>query len=308
MDQNKTIDLLYDLIDEACMIIHEETNLNYIESFCRVSNDITNNFDDSRISDEAVSSLENIYTKINNLSFLNEEMRLALELIIIKGLKHNNYPPQLMTPDSISFIFGFLVEKLMDKEFRIIDVNLGTANLLNAISNFVSKEATLVGIEKDETLVKLAIASSNLINNEVKIYFNDCLMENYEISDIVIGDLDNLKQDGNYFPYLVVNKFLNNLTDDGFFIYLVDNDFFNQDGIKKFKEEFDGTFCGLIVLPNTMFNKGHVGKSVLIGTKKKLENVNMLVLRFPSLELTKEVKMTINEIDEWIKKLKGMII
>jgi site-specific DNA-methyltransferase (adenine-specific) len=309
MNDNKNVDVFYNHVDNACMIIHEALKVDYLTCLIRVGNDILNETDETGLSDEVISNLNTIYQAIMNQGFINEEVRQAMELLIVKGFKHSEkYGLDLMTPDAIGYLFAYIINKLLTREAVIMDVALGTSNLLNVISNFREHLSHLIGIEKEEELVKLAKVNCDLQNNDITIYYNDCLKPIYELCDLVVGDLDTYEVDGQYFPYLVVNKFLDNLNDDGYFIYLIPNDFFNQKGNMEFKQNLDGTILGLIVLPESMFNNKYVGKSIIIGTKKSLEAVDMMVVRFPSLSEQTIVKTTIEKIDKWIENLKGMMI
>lgn len=292
------IDLYYDLVDQACMIIYEDLQLDYFESFLRVSKDINIGFDDAKLSDEAIKKLENIYEIITLENFYNEEVRLALELVIVKAFKHINFPLDLMTPDTINYLVAMIIRtKYPEQELAILDTNLGTGNMLNAISNNLDYSPNLVGIEKNETLVKLAQATANLQQNDIVIYFQDVLNRVPFRGEVVVGDLagyeyvgetslELYRQGVNYFPYLVIAARLDNIVEDGYFVYIIDNDFFNKTGIAEFREFISdkATLVGLIVLPENMVQGDHVGKSLLIGKKAVEENYNMTVLRLENFE------------------------
>lgn len=309
MMNSKHIDLIYDYLDEASNIIYEELHLDYLDCLIRVCDDINKGINESKLSKESLSKLEKIYERFFNHSFMNEEIRQALELLIVKGLKHRGrFSLDLMTPDSICYLFAHIINLIGENRISIMDVAIGTGNLINAISNFVDYEVDLIGIDINATLCDLARSTSDLQGNNIKIYCNDHLFPILDKVDVVIGDLDMGESLDKYQPYEVISKSLDNLHDDGMFIYLITNDFFNQKEAQDFKNNFNGTLAGLIILPETMFNKNHIGKSILIGTKKKLDNYDLLLVNFPSLQDEVKVQETIVMIDEWIKILKGMII
>ena len=95
-----------------------------------------------------------------------------------------------------------------------------------------------------------------------------------------------------------------NIDDEGIFIYLIENDFFNKEQINDFKSKFKGTLLGLIVLPNGLFNKNHIGKSILVGSPLQLKNFDMMVMQMASINEQEKFYNNINEIQEWIKKIK----
>ncbi|HHU55997.1 MAG TPA: hypothetical protein GXZ48_04840 [Acholeplasmataceae bacterium] len=300
----KKIDLFYDTLDQAAMLIYEEHQYDYLTCLINASK-VLLGFE-TKLSQELINRIEKLFKSFDE--FQKEEVRQALELLIVKGLKHlQKYPLDLMTPDSICYLYANVINEYFDGKITILDVALGTGNLINAISNYYPYESSLIGIERDEFLVELAKIACELQNNNISIYYNNSLDPIYEKANLIIGDLDNYYVNEHYFPYLVINKFNQNLLDNGLFIYLISNDFFNQEKVIEFKKTFKGTLLGLIVLPETMFAKGHPGKSLLIGTNKEIDAYDMLVINMPSLNDTKNVNNTVEYIKVWTKKLKGMI-
>jgi len=294
------VDLFYDLVDKAAMIFYNSLKSDYLEALIQVSNSLTNNQFDSKLRDEDIKELENIYKDINKENFYNEEIRLAFELLIVKAFKHVNYSLNFMTPDTINYLLSNIVlRKFKDKNISILDTALGSANMLQAISNHYKGETKLYGIEINDTLLELAKASSNLQANEIVIYYQDALKEVYDVVDLVVGDLDSYfvdeyqslnsllyKSNVRYFPYLVFEARLNNIRENGYFIYIIENDFFSQEKNTLFKKYIQDkvTLMGLIVLPKTMFKDNYIGKSILIGKKAVLKSFEMMILEIPSLD------------------------
>ena len=110
---SKKVDKFYNLIDKACMIYYEDEKMDYIEAFIKVAKDLTLEFDEDKLSDEAIDKLKAIYEKIENEDFLNEEVRLACELIIVKGLKHRNLVLDFITPDVINYLYTYIVRAIL---------------------------------------------------------------------------------------------------------------------------------------------------------------------------------------------------
>jgi len=288
------VDIFYDLIDEACMKLYEDIHLDYLDGFIRVTSDILDHFDDSMLSDEAIESLKNIYEKIFALNILNEEIRFALTLIVIKGLKHRNLPLDIITPDTIGYLFTYIVDILgKGNKSSIIDTCLGVSALSQTIVNN-AENVNIIGIEKEELYVKVAKSISDLLDNDVKIYFQNPSQVIYDVADFVIGDLGRIDD-----VYEVVLERLPNLKDNGYFIYLIDNDFFSKtdNGFKRSLDK-EATLTGLIVLPDNFTNASHVGKSILIGKKAVLDNYHMSILKIDSFD-----KETINETFSKVKKM-----
>lgn len=309
---SNNVDLFYDSIDEACLILYEQLQLKYLDCLLRVGNDILHGINESGLAPETINQLDAIYQHLFKYTFVNEDIRQALQLLIIKAFKHENLPLDLMTPDAIAYLMAFLVGMFFDKQniINILDIGVGTGNLINAISNFLTKDdyqLKLFGIEREERFARLAQVNTDLQGNEMQIFLNDVLSPNYLHADVIIGDLDAYYTNDEYYPYLVINQYVNKLTEKGFFIYLIDNDFFNKQGVDKFREQFTGTMLGLIVLPEQMFQKNIIGKSILIGTNMQLNKYDMMVISLSSLTDNILTQKGIDSISKWINDLKGMI-
>lgn len=299
--RNDRVDLFFESFDSACMALYEDIKINYLDALIRVGNDIVFQVDDSKISEETYNKILGIYKDLVNVSFTNEEIRMALELLIVKAFKHANLSLDILTPDVINYFLTMIIEMKFSgrKKISILDTLLGTANSLQAISNNLSVKSELIGIEKEDYLIKLAQVSSNLQNNEMKIYYFDALNQIDDLVDVVIGDLNNcsyevekcensylFEKGVKYFPYLLIEKRLDNIVDDGYFMFVIDNDFFKAENNQIFKEFLNErvTLMALIVLPQSLVREGCVGKSILIGKKAVLDNYHMSILNIERFE------------------------
>ena len=306
---NKNIDKYYDLFDSACMILVNNAKLNYLQAFLRIYEDIKNGSTKKKnLSDSDVVKLEEYENQICDAYLLNEEIRQSLVLILVKAFKHVDASLDLMTPDFIAYIFTFIIQNLFEKDIKnekkdkisILDINLGTSNLINLIANNLSFDTSLTGIEIDEGYAYVSEAFSSLQGNEIVIYKNSCLDYMTLSANAIIGDLDCKFQDGKYLPYEAILKYQNTNIDHSFMIFLVDNDFFNQEGIEEFKKNLKGTIMGLIVLDEGLFKKK--AKSILIISPKKYKNLDTLVIKLPSAKEEDKHKRALIEIKEWLKK------
>lgn len=301
------VDQFYDLIDECCMKLNEKLHLNYFDCLVRVANDILYEVNDSKLEEDDLKFLEEKYDQLPNIKITNEEVRLAMQLLIIKAMKHINMNLEIMTPDYINYIIGYLVNsyyKETKKKVSILDVEVGTGNLINTISNFSEFETNLIGVENNQLLIDICKANTELQNNEITLYFQDVLTTFLEEVDVIVGDLDCDTKENKYYPYEIILNYLPNLNKDGIFIYLIENDFFTKEQINNFKKDFQGTFLGLIVLPQNLFNNDHIGKSLLIGTSKKLTSFEMMIMQLSDINNKDKFYKDLEEIQNWIKKIK----
>lgn len=315
---NNNVNLFYTLVDKACMIYYNELGIDYLEAFIKVSEALTDEFDELKFNRKAIDKLNKIFEELSNVDFLNEEVRLACELILIKGFKHRNVLLDFMTPDVINYLYAYIVRSIIEnnclkeidkngknKEITILDTVLGTSNLLQTIINnvYLSLDCTIhgIGIENDELLVHLSRALSNLLDNEIIINYNDALKKINSCANIIIGDFGETKD-----IYKIIEERLDNLSEDGFFIYVINNDFF-----ASAKEEFrnvvtsKSTLVGLIVLPAAFTSSNHIGKSILIGKKGLLSDYQMAVIKMND-DLTQEsLEQTFVKIFNMFKEIGG---
>lgn len=298
---------LYDLFDEACMILYDELKLDYISALSRFSADILEDVNESLLSERAVKRLNELHQEIMELDVNSkEEIRFVLQLLSIKGLKHNYYALDMMVPDSIGFLMASVINgKFRDKPFSILDTTLKNANMLLAIEERLeSSEHQWYGIEQDEKLIDLAIAQSNVLNVEIKIFPFESDSDIYNVFDIVIGYLMSSYQEQKYLPYEVLLKRIENVVNGGYFLYLIDNDFFMQSGIQELKNNLEksATLVGLITLPVEMVQANQVGKSILIGKKEVLNSFEMLIVQIKDFQ-EETLFEAVNNIKKMIDKI-----
>lgn len=314
----KNIDLIYDSIDQAAMLYYEVLGYNYLKAIIEINKNLNYNEYDYRLADDVIEQLNEIYDDFLKEEHYNEEIRMALQLLTIKGLKHINYPLNLLTPDFINYLFTIIVNGLFrGRNITIIDTMLGVGNTLSTIVNNYDGEIECIGIEYDATLAEYASAYMDLQGHEIKVYLQDAVNLIYDQSDLVIGDLEakklvdgldiksNLYTSGiRYLPYIVLDKRLDNMSGDSYFAYLIDNDFFNQDTSNIFKKYMDNyiTLCGIIALPNTIFQEGQIGKSILIGKKGKNVSQELLIVEIDNLE-EDSLRKSINKIKLMLEKI-----
>src|SRR5699024_12754093 len=68
----------------------------------------------------------------NSDDYSTEEMRKAIQLTVLKGMKVHTQQQHAMTPETISLFIGYLAEKLTNHldEVRLFDPASGIGNLL----------------------------------------------------------------------------------------------------------------------------------------------------------------------------------
>ena len=293
---NKKVNLFYDLIDKACMVYYNDIKKDYLEAFISFSDALINGLDDSKLSAKAIEKLEKLIQKIEAENFVNEEVRLATELVLIKGYKHRNLLLDFLTPDAINYIFSFIVNSIINNtedykessEVVVMDTVMGAGNMLNTIINNGSNEISGIGVEHDELLAHLGKALADIMDNDIIVNVGDAKNRINALADIIVGDFGETKAR------------LENILNNGYFAYMINNDFFTN-ATNEFKTALmkEATLMGLIVLPSNFVKPGHVGKSIIIGKKELLKDYQMSVITIDeSLKDMDKVAKKINKMFE----------
>ncbi|NGP44174.1 class I SAM-dependent methyltransferase [Bacillaceae bacterium SIJ1] len=122
-----------------------------------------------------------------------ESIRRALQLGILKGMKSGVQPHHAMTPDGVSLLIAMLCNLWLgeQKEWQLFDPAVGTSNLLTAVMNqAIHKPVQASGVDADETLLQLSVASANLQRHEIAFSHQDALKPMYvNQADVLICDL-----------------------------------------------------------------------------------------------------------------------
>ena len=100
----EVIEQLFDLVDETSMIISSELKMNYLHAMCESCQNIMSQEINLSLNEESKEILKSHYAKLEGLEFTQEEIRKALQLAILKGLKSERVTNAVMTPDSIAMI------------------------------------------------------------------------------------------------------------------------------------------------------------------------------------------------------------
>lgn len=309
---NQKILFLQDKLDEATMLYYEQKGgkLKYLACLDAVVNAfLTNNDLDNEKIDEILEC-------IDQYPYSSEEIRQALLYLVIKGFKHQNLDLDSITPDRIGVICAHLMDALFEQEeakkIFLLDLNLGTGNLLFTINNYSHFDFHLIGIENNETLVKVAQNFSEMMMVDLQIFFQDALNDNFSQADLIIADVDqyDYHRDNyhspltdlniSYFPYLLMEKHQYSGDENTKYLFIIPNDFFSQNGSDEFQKAIGDTLemVALIVLPETMFVDQTKAKSILIMKKQTYDHKHPIsVYKLPSigdrdafLTIMKEIK------------------
>ena len=310
MQENKTenLELFYDCVDESNNVLYEATHKNYFELIEMTVENILNSEVVCDVDDETTQKLHKIYEKIADIDFTVEDVRKAMQAIILKGFKEMRIMNGNTTPDTLGIFIAYLITKLTkEKNISIMDPLCGTGNLLHTIINHLDKEITALACDNDVWMSKLTSMVSNLLSMPVEVYLQDTLNLTQKDLDFIVFDMPNSlpNQESGYFPYKAVLHYSKMLKENGSMIGILGSDFFDYDKNQEFKKELLQTcsIIGLVELPDNIFVSKP--KIVVVIQKKVIEDKkNCFMVKLPSFTNVKEFNSSLMEIEAWFEKNK----
>lgn len=177
--QKDHVGAVYELLNEAAIMIKNELQISYIEALAEAGEMyFLEKTDQLKLPDEKAEQLQALLEKAEFGTYEHEWVRKAFQLAVLKGLKDISHPNRQMTPDTIGLFISYLVNKFMadKKELTVLDPAVGTGNLLFTVLNQLSeKTANSYGIEIDDVLLKIAYAQANLLKKSLSFSIRTAL-------------------------------------------------------------------------------------------------------------------------------------
>lgn len=326
--RHDVIENLYDIVDEMAMLLVEHASLRYLDALCVASANIMAADVLQAVDTEIEIKLFSLSKQLNETEFDACEVRKALQLALLKGMKADHVSLDHITPDSIALIIGHLISKLIPSsgQLSLADFTSGTGNLLTAVLNTAGGAPTeIYGADVDYQMLELSKMMADMQGYNVQ-FFHQSSARAMAIPkvDVIIGDLpteghveaadidSKLAADGcNYLPYLLVENHLNYLADGGYAIYVIGNNFFSQEYAAKFHEILtsSASIGMLLQLPESLFKDSSKQKSIFVIRKNgegftKVQEV--LVGNFPDFGNIEGFRTMLTKIEKWITINKWM--
>lgn len=300
------LELFYDVLDESNNLLYEATKSNYFELIEMTADNILEGKVLSDVDESYVKKLKKIYKKLDNVDFSVEDIRKALQSIILRGFKEMRIPNGNTTPDTLGIFMSYLITKLTDKkEINVFDPMCGVGNLIFTISNYLDKKTSLYVCDIDPWMTRLTKISADLMDTNVEIFMQDMMSLNLSNMDIVVSDIPTcLYENDKFFPYEAMLHMVDCLNDNGSMICIIQNDFFDYDKDQKFKKALLDkiSIVGICELPDDMFKVGKP-KSILVLQKKEIKDQCFMV-KLPSFSNVIEFNDSLKLIESWFLKNK----
>ena len=320
----EVIEQLFDIVDETSIMISAEMQTGYLQGMVESCQNIISQEIRQNVNAQIKEVLQENYDILEELEFVQEEVRKALQLAILKGFKADRVANAAMTPDSIAFMVSYFLAKLMKdlKECRIGDFAVGTGNFLTAVLNQMGEQPQAIfGVDPDQDLLQVAYVLSDMQEHGIQFYQQSSLKPLFIdpldaiICDLPVGDaqegdllgadLELARVGSAYLPYLLMENHLRYLKPGGYGIYVIPNDLFNQPYSNEFHQLLTKSahIQALIQLPASLFLTQEAGKSLFI-FQKQGEGIQpikeILIAQLPSFSDSLKVTKMLDRIENWI--------
>lgn len=303
MVNQKNVEDLFDIIDESIKYMYERLHFDYLTGFIETCNNIIeNDILQKDLDDEECNYLLGLYDKIPEMNV--EEIRLAMQYLILNAFKEVRLKNGDLTPDSIAYFISYLCGKLVkNKNITLLDPLVGTANLLTCVANNLGV-SSIHGIDNNDIMIKLAKIVCNMQDYDASLMFGDTLESNYIDFDLIVSDVPEYEFDGLYFPYEFIMYHMESLKDDGYMVLSVPVDFLLRSDSKKYRDIINEkmTMIGLVELPNNIFKSDKV-KVIIILKKKKVKLDEFLMVKIDDFTNQDSMHNILNKIEDWFNKM-----
>ncbi|MDN7246009.1 class I SAM-dependent methyltransferase [Planococcus shenhongbingii] len=305
---NSAMEKIFNFIDQHATEMQKEQDLPYLESLLET----TETWLDGHIQPSEQAG--------------KEDVRKAIQLAVLKGMKEHVQPHHQMTPDALGLLVGYLVELFVkEKEFTLLDPALGTGNLLLTVMNYLDGRITGAGVEIDDMLIRLAASTADLVEQPVTFYRQDALQPLLiDPVDAVVADLPvgyypdeeiaatyELKaEEGlSYAHHLFIEQALKHTVDGGYLFLVIPKALFESPQAGQLHTFLKKTayIQSVMELPDSLFKNSAFAKGILILQKKK-EGIKapkeVLLARVPSMSNANSMAKFFSQVSQWFKENK----
>lgn len=254
-----------------------------------------------------------------------EDMRKAIQIAILKGMRKSAQPNHQMTPDTLGLLVAHFVEQCFEQQLQqgsisIVDPALGTGNLLFTVMNALGGKVQATGVEVDDLLIRLAAAKGDLIEQPVTLFRQDALEKllvdpvDAVVCDLPVGYYPNeevaldyelcAKEGMSYAHHLFIEQAMNYTKEGGFAFFLIPANLFETEQAKQLHKFIKGHawIQAVIQLPENLFASRAHEKSILI-LQKQSEQLKapreVLLAKVPNMSNREALAMFFEKVRMW---------
>lgn len=326
--KQENVEQLFQWIDDTATAVSEDMNITYLEAIAETLDVLFNDQPFEDMNKDLQTKLNNELTKISKDQFEKEEIRKAVQLTILKGMKGATQQQHLITPDSVAMFMGYLASKLFEgkEQLKLFDLASGSGNLLTSVMNQLDMTLSAYASEVDPTLIQLAVTNANLQQNQIEFFHQDSLrpflMEpvdfvladlpvGYYPDDVVASKYELKAEEGmSYAHHLFIEQGLSYTEEGGYLMFIVPNFLFESEQSKQlnaFLREH-AHIVGMLQLSDSLFKDEKHGKSILILQKKGGSTKppkQALLVQLPSFKNPDAMADILAQMNQWFDQYKA---
>lgn len=320
--EKTNIEQLFEWMDETTVHIQQHTEEPFLESLTMVLELLFFQQTEEQQDELLARKLQEALEKVQAYTFTENDLRSAMQLSILKGMKEHTQHQHEMTPETIALFIGYIAEQLVKgkEHVRLFDPACGTGTLLTGVVKQLTKPVTSYASEIDPTLLQLAVVSANLQKQEAEFFHQDSLRPFLlDPVDLVVVDLpvgyypDDVhassfalaaKEGHSYAHHLFLEQSVNYTQAGGYIIAVIPQFLFESDQSEQlhaFIKEH-AHIIGVLELPKTAFASEKNRKSIFILQKKGPETTGVqqpLLVQMPSFKEAQAMEDIIAQMGEW---------
>lgn len=320
--EKTNIEILFEWMDETTELVQQHENKPYLDCLTITMATLFYGEPSEKLNEVLGHRLQTSLEKIDMKTFTEEEIRKAIQLVILKGMQRTTQVQHMLTPETVSLFIGYLAGKLTtsNQELRIFDPVSGTGSLLTTVLSQLPQQKTVYASEIDPTLLQLSLQSANLQKMNIEFFHQDSLRPflldpvdlvvadlpvGYYPDDIVASEYQLKADEGHsYAHHLFIEQSLHYTKDGGYLILLIPEFLFDSDQSDKLHQflQENAHIVGVLRLPETSFTSKRNIKSILILQKKGQETSTPqqpLLVDLPSFKNTAATQDILTQINGW---------
>ena len=305
---NSSMESIFTAIDNETVSIQKQEENSYLESLLTT----TERWLDGQLS------IAKDATK--------EDMRKAIQLSILKGMKEHVQPHHQMTPDALGLLIGYLVELFVkEQQATVLDPAAGTGNLLFTVMNYLDGRMSGTAVELDDLLIRLASNIGNLIEQPVTFYLQDALQPllidpvDCVVSDLPVGyypdeatasNYELKAEEGmSYAHHLFIEQSLKHTKAGGYLFFVIPRNIFESPlagQLHSFLKN-QAHIQAVMELPENIFKNAQHAKAVLVLQKKQdglKAPKEVLLARVPNMSKPETMAKFFTQVNGWFKENK----
>lgn len=319
---NTTVEVLFEWIDKTTETIQQYKDEPYLDCLAIALEGLLEEdfFDEANAI--VTKNIQDRLKEIDLSAYPSEDIRKAIQLAILKGMKGSTQSQHIMTPDTISLLVGYLAGKVVvsQDKLRIFDPASGTGSLLTTVLHQLGQQTIAYGSEIDQTLLKISVLNANLQKLAVDFFHQDSLRPFLlDPVDVVVADLPvgyypddvnaneyQLRADEghSYSHHLFIEQSIKYVQDGGYLIFIIPEFLFESDQADKLRTYLHehAHIVGVLHLPESTFKSKNNAKSILILQKKGQHTEapkQPLLVKLPSLKNTKAMEDILAQMNSW---------